>query len=136
MSANTLGLMIYWTICRCCKSNLTFSVAVLYPLIHCIELNLLIRERVAPVFQIKNRENCAVEFLYYFIQANLINYMDFKYTVFLLTPLYVVGSLFLQNAVDQINLEKGLPQSGSESDTQLIHITMMSLLFIAFQYLS
>ena len=73
---------------------------MIYPLIHCIELNLLIREMVAPVFQIKNRKSCAIEFLYYFIQANLINYMDFKYTVLFFIPLYVVGSLLLQSAVD------------------------------------
>lgn len=118
MSANTLLLMIFWTLCRRFRPTWAFSVAVIYPLIHCIELNLLLRETIAPVFQIKNRKSSAIEFLYYFIQANLINYMEFKYTFFAFIPLYVLGSIFLQMEVDKINAEEGLPNAGSESSTQ------------------
>jgi len=54
------------------------------------------------------RKSSAIEFLYYFIQANLINYMEFKYTFFAFVPLYVIGSICLQSEVDKINAVEGL----------------------------
>ena len=66
MSANTLMLMLYWTICRKCKSRWMFAVAPLYLLIHTIELNLLVRDNVAPVFQVADKTKPKNELIYYF----------------------------------------------------------------------
>jgi hypothetical protein len=95
MSADTLMLMIYWTICRTLKSRWTFAVAPIYLLIHTIELNLLVRDNVAPVFKVVDKKINQNELIYYFLEANLINYMDFRYTVFLLVPLFVLGNVFI-----------------------------------------
>lgn len=135
MSADTLMLMIYWTICRTFKSRWTFAVAPIYLLIHTIELNLLVRDNVAPVFKVVDKKINQNELIYYFLEANLINYMDFRYTVFLLVPLFVLGNVFIQKKIDEIKSGEGI-LVGSESDTDNIHMVMLALLFIAFQYLS
>jgi len=96
--------MVFWTLCRKYRPNWTFSVAILYVLIHCIELNLVVRDQVAPMFQIKDKKSNANEFLYYFLEANLLNYMDIRYTVFVFIPLFVLGTIFIQKAASEISL--------------------------------
>lgn len=77
---------------------------LIYLFIHSVELNLLVRHQVAPILRITDKEKLAYanELLFYFLEANLINSMDIKYTVLLFVPLYLSGQI--------MQLKKTMPE--------------------------
>ena len=66
----------------------------------------------------------------------MLNYMDFKYTVFAFIPIFIAGNFCLNIPI--INLEKvnGCQEPEAAALNANLSIIVIAIFFMAFQYLS
>jgi hypothetical protein len=75
------------------------------------------------------------ELIYYFVQANLINYMDFKYHLLVQVPIFVLGHLFILTKTNEIKRIEG-SYSEPEHEANILHMVIIVALSIAAHYIA
>ena len=92
LAANSFLIMVVWTFLKCVKKSLTLYVPVIYMIIHSIDINVLFWDKLHPAsLNVTNKKQYDDQFLYYFLMANVGNFMDIKKTVLLFVPVYLCG---------------------------------------------
>jgi hypothetical protein len=91
MSANAWLVMGVWFLLRKYLPGYVFVVPVLYLFVHDLVLNLLVVDKILPVFKIKDKNVVSEQLLMYFLQANLVNFMDIKFTIIVFVPMFLLG---------------------------------------------
>jgi hypothetical protein len=94
LAADTSLIMLIWALLKRFKKKWTLYIPIIYLVIHSIDLNLILRDKVYPKsLVLKNKSVYHDQFIYYFLIANVGNFMDIKKTVLLFVPIFFCGYL-------------------------------------------
>lgn len=109
--------------------------------VHAIDINLIFRDKLRPKLQIEDKNVLRNQLIYYFLIANVGNFMDIKLTTFLFVPIFICAQVLQlkQEAVIE-NLRdpsKSANMFGNEtSAVALNNMVLLALLVVVQQYLN
>ena len=109
LAGNTTLMILFWGVLKYFTKQGSIYIPIFFIISHSIDLNLLYRDMVYPKsLVISDKSAYDNQLIYYFLIANIGNFMDFKLTLFVFTPIFVTGQILILKQIKYLNHQNSL----------------------------
>jgi len=141
MSCYSILAIIVWAVLKMRFRKLTVLIPCLYMVVHAIDINLIFRDKLRPKLQIEDKNVLRNQLIYYFLIANVGNFMDIKLTTFLFVPIFICAQVLQlkQEAVIENLRDPSKSANMFRNETSAValnNMVLLALLVVVQQYLN